>query len=143
MTQRRRQHAVFACLAAVALWPLVQHALARQYHLNPWKLGGFAMYTVPVPPVAVHVLEVEGNELSLLDPTAWSAAARSRYVEFQRRRHAIGQWALPRALVSQLERERPAGDGFVIVIQRFELDSETARFHVHEDRYIFPRNAPP
>jgi hypothetical protein len=33
--------------AGLLLWPPLQHHLSRTAGLNPWKLGGFAMYAVP------------------------------------------------------------------------------------------------
>ena len=44
-------------LVFVALWPFVHLGLVARYEINPWKLGGFAMYTTPVPPVQVVLFE--------------------------------------------------------------------------------------
>ncbi len=44
---RARAAAAAGLVALVALWPIAHVVLVRKFDLNPWKLGGFAMYAVP------------------------------------------------------------------------------------------------
>jgi hypothetical protein len=44
---RAQLGAVVALIAVLTLWPVGQYVLTRTHALNPWKLCGFAMYTVP------------------------------------------------------------------------------------------------
>ena len=46
-----------AILVWVAAWPLAHRAAVSAFDINPWKLGGFAMYTTATPPVQVVPFE--------------------------------------------------------------------------------------
>lgn len=78
----RKRRIVFVLLLAFALWPLVHHALVRSLDLNPWKYGGWAMYTVPVisPEIALFVVR-EGARDAAFEPllgTDLDAQSRSQ-----------------------------------------------------------------
>ena len=83
-----RGRAAHMCLCALAiLWPLVHRGLVAQYHLNPWKLGGFAMYTSARPPIIVSVIDGSGAQRREAE---LSPAARNALRSFRLLRHVWG-----------------------------------------------------
>ena len=44
-------------LTVHATWLLIHACLVANDRINPWKLGGYAMYTVPAPCASVRVLQ--------------------------------------------------------------------------------------
>ena len=64
MIARGKRRLAAAILAAFTAWPIVHFALVRAYDLDPWKFGGWAMYTVTgfLPKIDVFALGEEGRE---------------------------------------------------------------------------------
>jgi hypothetical protein len=61
---RGKVFALSAFLLLVAGWPLVHIALVRTIKINPWKLAGWAMYSVPAPSASGSlVVDLPGGKL--------------------------------------------------------------------------------
>jgi hypothetical protein len=133
-----------ACiLALVLLWPPVQRVLVSRQDVNPWKLGGFAMYAVPTPPVLVAVLEATPGGLRPLDSRKLPEHARREHETFQMRRHVLGALHEPDVLARAVLTAQPELPGIVIAVQRMKLDRHTARMTSRRDRYVYDRTSLP
>ena len=133
-----------ACILLVALlWPPVQRFLVQRHDVNPWKLGGFAMYAAPTPPVLVVMLEATPVGLRPLDPRRLSAAVRREHDAFRMRRHVLGALHEPDALARAVLAERPDLPGIIVAVQRMKLDPRAARMTSRRDRYVYDRDSLP
>jgi hypothetical protein len=135
-----KRNAVAALLAWVALWPLAQRALVARFEVDPWKLGGFAMYATPTLPVLVAVFAPEAGRLALLDEASLPAGARSDLDRFRVERVALGRLREPRAAARAILAARPDLHGVVLVVQRTALDPRTARTRTSSERFVYDRS---
>ncbi|MDJ0787276.1 MAG: hypothetical protein QNK05_10755 [Myxococcota bacterium] len=135
MSSRR----AMALLTVLALWPLAQHGLARRLDANPWKLGGFAMYTTPAPPLEIGWIEVGASGPRRLDPAVLPKETREELRDFERRRHALGRLVDPEPVARRVLARRPEAQAVMVVIRRYELDPGTARFRMDETRTVVGR----
>jgi hypothetical protein len=126
-----KRRIVVAGLVLFALWPAVHRALVAAFDVNPWKLGGWAMYTRPhfPPELRLYVLRGDGErEIARLTP--WE---RTLADELAERRYTIGELASPDALARALL-ERTRGDGVAIELRTRFLDPVTARIGERVER---------
>ena len=130
---------VVAILAWVTLWPLVHRGLVARYDVNPWKLGAFAMYTTPTPPVLAVLLGPGDGGLVPLDESALPDSVRREGDAFRMRRHALGEWARPDTWAEAVLSARPDLNGVVVMVQRMILDRQTARMSSRSGRYVYSR----
>ena len=70
-----KRRLVAAGLLLFALWPPLHFALVRRYDVDPWKLFGFAMYSVPgtmrtVRIVGIDEARLDRGEVSWVSPIA-------------------------------------------------------------------------
>ena len=135
-----KRNAVAALLAWVALWPLAQRALVARFEIDPWKLGGFAMYATPTLPLLVAVFAPEAGRLALLDETTLPAEARARLDRFRVERVALGRLREPRDAARAILAARPDLHGVVLVVQRTTLDPRTARTRSTSERFVYDRS---
>ncbi len=126
-------------LGVALLWPPLQRLGVARWDVNPWKLGGFAMYAVPTPPVLVVVFEATREGFRPLDPRGFPDPVRREYDAFRMRRHALGALHEPEALARAVLVARPGWDGVVIAVQRMFLDPGSARMGSRRDRYVYDR----
>jgi hypothetical protein len=134
-----KRNAVAALLAWVALWPLAQRALVARFEIDPWKLGGFAMYAAPTLPVLVGIFAPEAGRLALLDEATLPAEARARLDRFRVERVALGRLREPRDAARAILAARPELHGVVLVVQRTTLDPRTARTRTSSERFVYDR----
>ncbi len=125
-TGRARCHFVFGLLLLLALWPPIHRGLVARYAIDPWKLGGFAMYATYATTLTALFEPVPGG-LALLTEERLPDEARRALLDFRARRSALGEWASPDELAAAVFAARPDLRGFVVVVQRLWLDPETAR----------------
>jgi hypothetical protein len=131
---KRRVVVVF--LIAFGLWPAVHRALVAAFDVNPWKLGGWAMYARPhfPPELRLYVLRGEG-EGRIARLTPWEQTLADELVE---RRYTVGELASSDALARALL-ERTRGDGVAIELRTRFLDPDTARIAERVDRHELRR----
>ena len=130
-------------LAWVALWPLGHRAIVAAWDVNPWKLGGFAMYTTATPPVQVVAFARDGSELSPLDERTFPAEVQETLRQFRIRRHALGRLHPPDDLATAILDARRDLQWVVVAVQRMKLDPATARMTSTRDRYVYERGVAP
>jgi hypothetical protein len=135
-----KRNAVAALLGFVALWPLTQRGLVARFEIDPWKLGGFAMYATPSLPVLVAVFAPEAGRLALLDESSLPAEARARLDRFRVERVALGRLREPRDAARAILAARPELHGVVVVVQRTTLDPSTARTTASSERFVYDRS---
>ena len=75
-SQAKRAVAV-AILLWVCLWPLAHRILVATWDVNPWKLGAFAMYTTPTPPVQVALFRKGSDGLVPIDERTLTPGVRA------------------------------------------------------------------
>jgi hypothetical protein len=138
-----KRNAVAALLAFVAIWPIAHRALVARYEIDPWKLGGFAMYATPTLPVLLGVLvEGEGEgagRLVPLDESSLPLAARARLDRFRVERVALGRLREPRDAARAILAARPDLHGLVVLVQRTTLDPRSARTVASTQRFVYDR----
>ncbi len=138
MTSRKRMVAI-AILAAAGLWPFVHRALVPVFDFNPWRLGGWAMYATPEPPVLAILFRPEKGGLTpLLDLPLPVEEALKR---FRSNRHALGNRVLPNRVAQAAFDTDPELDGFVVLVQKMRLDHRTARMTSTKHDYWYERRA--
>ncbi|MDG2307107.1 MAG: hypothetical protein P8R42_21150 [Candidatus Binatia bacterium] len=128
---------VLAVIAFVAVWPLVHRGLVALYDVNPWKLGGWAMYTTATPPVLVVAFEPRGDGGVPLDRRQFPAYVQQALGQFEMRRHVLGNLHRPDAFASLVLQARPDLERVVVLVQRMALDPSTARMSARTMHYTY------
>jgi hypothetical protein len=134
-----RRRILGAILVAAAVWPLFLRAAVRRFDVNPWKFGGFAMYTTPTPPILVALLRAVPGGFRALDPRTLPAPVRAQLDRFQMERHALGTLREPDDVARAVLAAQPELPGLVVMVQRMKLDPATARMTSRRDRYVYDR----
>ena len=130
-----KRRIVAAGLLLFALWPPVHFALVRRYDVDPWKLFGFAMYSVPGAMRTVRIVGIEADgTLRLLDFRAYPPELERRVTAWRTRRSGLGRLASGAPLARALLSERPQWDGVVIAVIDLALDRESARLVARVDQ---------
>jgi hypothetical protein len=128
-------------LCWVALWPLVHRAVVAAWDVNPWKLGGFAMYTTATPPVQIALLVRGDTGLEPLDERALPDAVRRALHRFRIERHALGALRSPDDVGRAILEARPELPWVVIAIQRMHLDPTTALMQSTREQVVTERHS--
>ncbi len=129
-------------VALVALWPLAHRVLVAWLDFNPWKLGGFAMYTTATPPLVIDLFGLAAGRVLVLDPASLPIQARLEHERFGRARHALGELARPAELAALLLQARPELSQVAVLVRRFSLDPATARVVEERTQYTYDRGGP-
>ena len=109
------------------LWPLVQYGAVVRYGVDPWKLFGYGMYSVPGPMKTLRLVgETSTGEIFPIDPTTYSTEERRAATRFFEHRRALGRLATPEALIEVVLDERPQFATVIMVLFELELDRDTA-----------------
>jgi hypothetical protein len=131
-----KRRSVIAFLVLFAVWPAVHRALVAGFDVNPWKLGGWAMYARPHFPPELRVYVVRGgSERRLGRLTAWEQLLADELVE---RRFTLGELASADDLAHALL-ERTRGDGVAIELRTRFLDPATSRIAERVERRVVGR----
>ncbi|MEW6272925.1 MAG: hypothetical protein AB1689_26920 [Thermodesulfobacteriota bacterium] len=128
-----------AVVALTALWPLCHRALVAGLDVNPWKLGGFAMYTTATPPLLVGVFGEREGRLAAIEPGTLPVDVRTLLRRFEQERHALGALRSPDDVARRVLTARPELDRVVVVVQRMALDPDTARMTARRRQYAYRR----
>lgn len=131
---------IVGIVAFVTLWPLVHRGLVALYDVNPWKLGGWAMYTTATPPVLVVAFEPRGAGGVPLDRRQFPVNVQQALGRFEMRRHVLGNLHRPDAFALQVLQARPDLEQVVILVQRMVLDPSTARMTARTMHYTYGAN---
>lgn len=122
-----KQRLVVCGLALLALWPLAQRALVVRFDVDPWKLGGFAMYCAPRPRVEIGLFDATDGDPVPIPPARLTASVREAVREFRARRILLGRLASYQPLARALLDARPEIERLRIEVTRIVLDRASAR----------------
>lgn len=131
-----------AIVLLVAIWPLCHRLLVAFAAINPWKLGGFAMYAAPAPPLVVALYTLRDGQLARIDPAALPVQVRASLQRFEIERHALGELRRPDGLATEVLAATPAMRQLSIVVQRTVLEPDDARLAVERMQYSYDRSGP-
>lgn len=135
-----KRNAALALLAFVALWPLAHRGLVARTGMDPWKLGGFAMYASPTFPVLVGVFVPQEGSLALLEESSLPAEARAVLERFRTQRAALGRLREPTDVARAVLAVRSEIPAVTIVVQRTALDPRSARTVTSRQLYGYERS---
>lgn len=136
---KRRVVGVF--LIAFALWPLIHRDLVRRYDVDPWKLFGFAMYSVPGPMKTVRVFPMsQAGRGQMLDFERYAPAEQRSVDRFRQRRRALGRLASLEPLGQRMLELHPDWEGATVAVVTLALDPETARLQTSVREQILWRS---
>jgi hypothetical protein len=122
-----KRRAVGIFLLLFALWPIAHYELTRRYGTDPWKLFGWAMYSVPGAMKTVRIVAMtEGGNMRRLDFRSYSPAEQEVVDSFRERRRALGHLASPEPLARGMLELNPEFEGVVIATLSLHLDPATA-----------------
>ena len=117
---KRRVVGVF--LIAFALWPLIHRDLVRRYDVDPWKLFGFAMYSVPGPMKTVRVFPMsQAGRGQMLDFERYAPAEQRSVDRFRQRRRALGRLASMEPLGQRMLELHPDWEGATVAVVTLAL----------------------
>lgn len=113
-------------LAAVLVWPPVQHVLCRRLELDPWSFFGFAMYAVPNLEVTVRAGALDAPD----GEPDWNAIPVSSYAllrAYGEERARWGRLLPPDRLARELLARHADLEGVVVRILRWQISPESSR----------------
>lgn len=131
-----------AIVVLVAGWPLCHRLLVASVGLNPWKLGGFAMYAAPAPPLAIAVFGLRDGQLARIDPATLPAPVRASLQRFEVERHALGALRRPDDVARAILAATPPVSQLSIVVQRTYLNPRDARLAAERVQFSYDRSGP-
>ena len=108
-----------ACLFA---WPFVHRWLCVHQLVNPWKLGGFAMYTVFDPPDHANVWATDDHLQPAIFLTAYEQEALEGWLYWSQ---YLGLLYPPEELGELLLAPRPDAPLIMTIHRRIETNPET------------------
>lgn len=130
----RPGRAAAALLAAFFAWPAVHLSLVAAADLNPWKLAGWGMYSVPARLGAVHV-DVRVNGAWRRRPPRDEAEGRFFYARGFTLRVAPFASGAARAIARRVLTDSPV-EAVRVRAVTMRYDRETRRFTLEERAYI-------
>lgn len=123
-----KRRAVVLCLLALAVWPLIHRGLVWRYDVDPWKLFGVAMYSVPGPMKTVRVFPIsQGGRRPALDFEEYAAEEQRAVDHFREHRRALGRLMSMEPLGHRMLELHQDWEGVVIAVGTLALDPDTAR----------------
>lgn len=115
-------------LVLFAFWPMLQFGAVVQYGVDPWKLFGWAMYSVPGAMKTVRLaLESEQGTLQVVDPETYSTREKRAVTRFVERSRALGSLARPDSLIQVIFEERSEARTVILGLVTLKLDRHSAR----------------
>ena len=122
-----KRRSVGILLVLLAVWPLVQHVLVRTLGVDPWRLFGFAMYSVPGSMKTVRVVEVSrAGRHTALKTSQYSPEEQHAVDVFRIRRQGLGRLASGDDLAVTMLARHPDWEGVALPVLSLELDPKTA-----------------
>lgn len=141
MAGRAKRRVVGVGLVLFTLWPLAHRVLVAAWDVDPWKLGGWAMYVRPrfAPGVEVRPLPGPGMPRNRDAAFVFSAEDAELVDAFAQRRLTLGELAPPDDLAAALLDAHPELPGVIVRVRTRELDPETARLVERVERFAYRR----
>ncbi|HRI68900.1 MAG TPA: hypothetical protein PK156_31940 [Polyangium sp.] len=101
MSLERRRIIVLFVLALVALWPVGHRVLVDRYLVNPWEMGGFAMYVQPNRPIDVKLRTPAGE---FVEHQQFGEAVNAAFQTYCHDAQTLGLLANAELLIFELRR---------------------------------------
>ena len=139
-----KRRIVKVLLVALALWPLAHFALVLRFGVDPWKLFGWAMYSVPGAMKTVRVIELSRDggarevTRAVQGEAVWRVVSRYRVL-----RQSLGDLASPEATARRILALRPDWEGVALPVLSLALDRETASVRADLEQASFWRDGSP
>lgn len=116
-----RRRLSFGVIALVAIWPLVHLMLVDRYLINPWELGGWAMYVQPNAPLEVNVRLSSGETVprDRLERPALQA-----YDRYHQRAAVLGLLASPGELANAMAEAGYNPDELSVEMRRVVIEAD-------------------
>ncbi len=130
-----------AVVLVVALWPLAHRGVVVAIDANPWKLGGFAMYTSYQTSLAA-LFRPTDRGLAHIDEETLGREVRLALQDFRARRSVLGTLVRPDALARAVHAGHPEHENLVVVVQRMWLDPATSRIQSEKETFLYARGEP-
>ena len=121
MTLSHKRHVVSALLVAMLLWPIAQRALVSAYDVSPWKLFGWAMYTVPKPDRATMMTLSTPEGDRRLIATSLAPEVRDTLRAYHGLWGHVGRLASPEPLACKVFAEHPGATALTLVLSKTGL----------------------
>ena len=124
-------------IGLLMVWPLLHFGLVRAYDMNPWKLGGLAMYTAPPESYGVDIYGyATGDRVNV----SLSRTDNALFGEFVHRSRVLGRLVSPRQLAEQLLSGNSELDAVVVECDRFALRSRDDHIGLVRTSYVLHRS---
>jgi hypothetical protein len=132
---------LMAYTCAIWIWPPIHFVASRAWKLNPWKFGGWAMYTQPVPDVRVNVSRDAGRATQTLTPEylyLGVPGGAEAHVLYSKTRELWGRLASPVGLANAVLSHFPDQPAIRITVRTRGMDQD-GRSHMETDVYLCQR----
>lgn len=120
-------------------WPPLHIALARQYLLDPWKLGAWGMYSTLPNQTDVQVFIYDAQGEIVANQNKLSSKHWDMYQRFKRRRDLIGELASPDLLGKSLLYLHPGAERVEIRVGVVQFDRQSKFLKLHAKTYEYKR----
>lgn len=118
MSFERRRIIVLLVLALVASWPVGHCVLVHRYLVNPWELGGFAMYVQPNRPIDVKLRNPAGE---FVEHQQFGEAVNAAFQTYSHDAQTLGLLANAEALIMALRRAGWAHEYVEVEVRRLMI----------------------
>lgn len=136
MSTRALERTIALILVAVAAWPIAHRVLVARFEVDPWELFGWGMYATPSPQVQVRLEQLYEGRSLIVRP---SDATLKVLNEFAQRRTRLGRFVSLDSTAEEILALEPQMEGVALLVRRWSLDQETARFGYTETRHEYRR----
>ena len=120
-----KRSSVHAVLIAFALWPLAHIGLVKAWDVNPWKLGGWGMYSAPQIPADARIFCFTPDDVGIYPLRTLPPELEKAQYEFLQARLGLGRLAKPRELAQAILDRYPSIDGVSIEVVQPSLNPRT------------------
>jgi hypothetical protein len=110
------------------LWPPVHYLLVDHFDMDPWRLGGLAMYATTAPRTKTFLQIEEAGGRRDLARKELTGEVLEKFEEFEQAVRVLGRFTAPDALASAIVRDRPARQAVVIAVERLQLPPRRSEF---------------
>jgi hypothetical protein len=125
-------------LAVLALWPLVHYGVVTRYDIAPWRLNGFAMYTVPPTDVSVYFATERAGQRRPLALGPLLTPDVERALLAYRSEHRAFRTLPPDAVAQALRTEHTGLRDLVITVDTHYYDLSLGRYTERRNEYAYP-----
>jgi hypothetical protein len=136
----RKARALAVFVVAFALWPLMQRGLVWTYDVNPWKLGGWAMYSAPVLRTDLLIVGAEGDTAVRVDPRRLSEDTRHAYDNYFYYTRHLGRLVDGDELARGVLQDAPSLREVMLVIVRRRISPRTGLVEITDERQVYERS---